>query len=221
MDRIHCRLACRVLPVPGGSVPVVDATVAASWVAVAGTLGGVVVGGGLDWVRSARAGRKAEAARRDELYVSLLEARTRLQAGLGRLQAVRAAAARGAQAGQGDTAAGEAMLEELRAAGSEAAGHLREVVLASVRLSLTGDEHVRRAAAHLAEAAGDLIAEITWLAADLASEPPGFDHAGAMKTAAGELARAREVATAPWWRRRRLRRELVAARGRTSAPDAS
>ena len=123
-----------------------DAVVAASWVAVAGTLGGVLVGGGMSWAREARAERRAEAGRRDELYISLMEAFLPLQVEIAGLRALLAAAEHELREVQPDTARVEAVLGELRAGIREAGPLIRELMLRAARLAMAGDEAVRQAA---------------------------------------------------------------------------
>jgi hypothetical protein len=194
-----------VQPVPGGSVPVVDATVAASWVAVVGTLGGVAVGAGLDWARSARAERRAAAGRRDELYISWLEAATQLQVEVAGLRALLAAAEREMQKVPPDTARVKAMTGKVTARIREIAPLMREFTLRAARLAMAGDEAVRQAAERLAATAAELLGD---LAADI---PVEASRTAGLLEAFDGLQRARDAAVAPWWKRRRLRRELAAA----------
>jgi hypothetical protein len=123
-----------------------NATVAASWVAVAGTLGGVAVGGGLDWARSARAERRAAADRRDEAFAAVVEvcAWLRLEADSDRRR-VR----------------GESL--EITAAYFEALEpRIRELVsqvmLLTVRLSMVDDEAIAAAAGRVMQAAPKVLA---------------------------------------------------------------
>jgi hypothetical protein len=193
----------------------VDAAIAASMVAVAGTLGGVVIGAGLDWARSARAERRAAAGRRDELYISWLEAATQLQVEVAGLRALLAAAEREMQEVPPDTARVKAITGKVTAGIREIAPLMREFMLRAARLAMAGDEAVRQAAERLAAAAGELLGD---LAADSPVEVPRT--AGLLEAVDG-LQRARDAAVAPWWKRRRLRRELAAAPDSGPAADAA
>ena len=165
-----------------------DAAVAASWVAVAGTLGGVVVGAGLDWIRSGRAERRAAAGRRDEAHAELVAACGRLQ--------MEAATFRG--------------LASTRIGLAEAAEWIRvhltpavsAVTVLVLRLALGGDEPLRAAAERVGEAA--LAFPLHIYEPDAAFEECRQELAGAL----GELWSARAVSAAHWWRRRRLRRAV-------------
>ena len=72
----------RALTVAGDSVPVMDPVVVAGVVGGAFALGGVVLGGAMNWAACRGAERRAAAARRDELYLSVVDVYTRLDLAL-------------------------------------------------------------------------------------------------------------------------------------------
>ena len=170
------------LPVPGGSVPPMDAAVAASWVAVAGTLGGAVVGGGIGWAGARGTERRAAAGRRDEAFAAVVEVCTRLQV---------------------EAMSPEAMSPEKAEAGRERLrGLVSEVMLRTLRLSMVDDEAITDATGRVGDAAASLMG---------AYGEPGEVRAqrvGALSAALGRVRQARNAAAAPWWRRRKMRREI-------------
>jgi hypothetical protein len=202
-------------------------------------LGGVVIGGGLDWVRASLAGRRAAAGQRDKLIAAIDAACIALMTEALTWRALETPKGKLRQIGFGMLETGP---PDLPASGSPkpsatdigytlvgwlgrvvakslyhqtpvaAADNLRstvwplrtEISVMAVRLSMTGDEHIKAATVRLGDAAGALLEHIT--EPDLEYQKRQEE----MRAAIGQLRRARDAAAARPWRRRRLRRRITA-----------
>jgi hypothetical protein len=159
-----------------------DPVVVAGVVGGAFALGGVVLGGAMNWAAGWDAERRAAAGRRDEAFGALVEVCTRLQS---------------------EAMSPETMSPEKREAGRERVrGLVSEVMLRTLRLSMVDDEAITDATGRVGDAIASLVR---------AYGEPGEVRAQrveALSAALAEVRRARNAAAAPWWRRRRLRRAV-------------
>lgn len=79
---------------------------------------------------------------------------------------------------------------------------LSEVMVLTVHLSMTGDEGLKEACTRVGAAAGALLEHLDERDRDYAKREEE------MQAAVGQLRRARDAAAAPWWRRRKMRRQV-------------
>jgi hypothetical protein len=197
------------------------------------TLGGVAVGGGLEWARSSLALRRAAAGQRDELVVALDAACISLMNEAQTLRSLETRGSRLRQIGFGLLETGPpsspspasvtdiayAMVQWLGAGAARGLRHttpvavledlrrtlwpLRsEIVVMGVRLSMAGDEGIKDATIRVTDAAVALLEHIDECERD-------YKRRGEeLRSAIGQLRRARDAAAAQWWQRRKMRRRI-------------
>lgn len=190
------------------------------------TLGGVAVGAAVEWLRSAGAARRVAAKERDDLFAALSAACARLLIAARTWRSLNTAGAKLRQAAYGvmesearrpfvvgDDAT--AVVRQLMA--SAAVNGLRhlwpvnvaetmrsdllplmsEIAVLAIRMSMTGDQGVKDAAARLGDATGALTGNMVARERDYAKLEAD------VTAALGQLRRARDAAAARRWYRRR------------------
>jgi len=190
------------------------------------TLGGVALGAGLDWLRSAGAARRAAGRERDELFAALGGACSRLlveartwrnldKTGTKVRQAVygmmESEAQRPFTAGSDGTAVARQLISSAAVNGlkhlfpvnvaarvrTDLLPLLSEITVLAIRLSMTGDEQIKDAAGRIGDATGALLQDIG------AREHEYAKREAEVQAALGQLRRARDGAAAGRWPRRR------------------
>lgn len=195
-------------------------------VAGAFALGGVVLGAGLNWLRSAAEARGAAAGKRDETFAALGAACIRLmvEARTWRSLDKPASKARQALYGVMESEArspfkvGDDLIAVARQLGASAVVHglrlqmpvnvaqsirselmplMSEIALLAMRLSMAGDEGLKDAASRINDATGALVENLATRDRDFAKRE------AEIQDAIGQLRRARDaVASRQWYQRR-------------------
>jgi hypothetical protein len=198
----RCGTSCRgraALPGAGragGSVLVVDPVVVAGVIGGAFALGGVVLGGGMNWAASRGAERRAAAGRRGEHFIALVDA-------VGRLQS-EAMILRGPAAPSPESWRSRQLEQVAKVESTDRAliPLLSEVQSLSLRLSMTDDSALKDATDRIRNAATAVVGHI-------GEDDQAYErHLGELGGAVRQLAQARRAAAAHWWRRRKLRRAI-------------
>jgi hypothetical protein len=200
-------------------------------VAGAFALGGVVLGGAMNWAAGRGVARREVAGQRDEAMAALADVCVRLQAeartwrdlhtpksklqqllfGVMESEARRPvalapnAAAALTQLAVGSVAYGMRNAHPVAQAEGlcrQVMPLLSEVTVLSMRLSMSGDEGIKAACVRVSTAAVALIENITERPHDYARRE------AEVEASAGQLRRARDAAAAPWWWRRKMRQAV-------------
>jgi hypothetical protein len=195
-------------------------------VAGAFALGGVALGTLLEWLRSAGAARLAAARERDDLVVAMAAACSRLLTAGRMWRNLNTAGSKLRQAAYGalesearrSFRAGDDAMTVVRQLGASAVVNglrylspvnvaevvrtellplLSEIAVLAIRLSMTGDEGLKAAAARISETTGALVENT------VAREREYAKREADVQAAIGQLRRARDAAAATRWPRRR------------------
>ena len=195
-------------------------------VAGAFALGGVVLGAGLNWIRSAAEARGAAAGKRDEAFAALTAAAVRLLVEARTWRSLDKSASKARQALYGvmesearrPFAIGDDLVAVMRQLLASAAVHglkhqmpvnvaasirselvplLSEIAVLAVRLSMAGDAGLKDAASRITDATGMLVENLAVRERDYARRE------AEVREALGELRRARDAAAARRWYRKR------------------